>query len=131
MSRTWHNGDKTVSLRLALTLVKTLAERLNKLVNAEPTAELFTECVKLHLISNDKERTMPFLRWNAQQRCLQPNNTPGLPVQAVEKSLTNIIRLMEDAEVLCFEASTRGSGDHEADSLALDSFNAVPRAVAS
>ena len=109
-SKDWHGGDKLVSLRhtLAVTMMKTLADRLAKLIQAEPTAELYQECVRLHLINEDKDKTMPYLRWNEQKRCLQPNNTPGLPVQAVERSLTNILRMLEDPMVtLRFHALMR------------------------
>ena len=77
-------------------MLTVLAARLEKLVNAEPTTELFQDCVKYHLITTDSERTMPFLRWDEKKKELVPASKPGLPVQQVQKTLANILRLMAD-----------------------------------
>ena len=98
-SQEWHKGPKTVPLRhtLAVSMLMVLEERLTKLANADTASDLFQACIQQNLVT--KEKTMPFLRWDASQSRLTPSNTQHLPLDQVQRSLTNILRLMEDKEV--------------------------------
>ena len=100
-SKTWHAQEKQEPLRhlLAKTMLQVLELRLDKLLAAAPTEELFQDCVTYHLISQDQAKTMPYLRWNPKAQKLQPTDAPGLPAQQVKQSLTNLIRLMSDHRV--------------------------------
>jgi hypothetical protein len=98
-SQTWHaSTDKTISLRhhLALTMMQTLEMRLKKLCEATPTEDLFVDCMKYHLICNDNDRTMPYLRWSPKTQSLHPTETPGLPILEVQRTLSNVLRIMSD-----------------------------------
>ena len=97
VSRSWHQKvDKTTPLRhlLAQTMMEEMARRLQKLMEATPTEALFQDCKAYHLIRDDKDRTMPFLRWSHQRKCLEPTEQPGLPIQEVSRSLQNILRIL-------------------------------------
>jgi hypothetical protein len=110
-SQQWHAAkEKDMSLRhhLACTMIQTLELRLQKLISATPTEELFTDCVKYHLICPDQDRTMPFLRWSPQKQSLQPTSAQGLPIKEVQRCLGNIQRIMADPQVtLRFHALTK------------------------
>ena len=98
VSRAWHQQtEKPIPLRhlLAKTLVQELHNRLQKLMAATPTEELFQDCKSYHLIRDDKDRTMPFLRWNHHKKVLEPTEQQGLPISEVHRSLQNILRLLE------------------------------------
>ena len=110
VSKLWHAQEKTEPLRhlLAKTMLLTLEARLDKLLAATPTEELYQDCVAYHLIGTDQSKTMPYLRWNPQLQKLQPTSAPGLPAQQVKQSLTNMLRLMSDHRVtLRFHALRR------------------------
>ena len=68
VSRSWHQDTKErkVPLRhlLALNMMQTLEARTKILMDAEPTEDLFQDCVQYHLVVNNKDKTMPFLRWD-------------------------------------------------------------------
>ncbi|CAL1145226.1 unnamed protein product [Cladocopium goreaui] len=98
-SQEWHKGPKTIPLRhtLAVSMMMVLEERLTKLANADTASDLFQACIQQNLIT--KEKTMPYLRWDASQSRLTPSNAPHLPLEQVQRSLTNILRLMGDKEV--------------------------------
>ena len=117
-SQQWHAAkEKDMSLRhhLACTMLQTLDLRLQKLVSATPTEELFTDCVHYHLICNDQDRTMPYLRWSSQKQSLQPTSAPGLPIKDVQRTLSNIQRIMTDPQVtLRFHALTKPKAGQEA-----------------
>ena len=100
-SKTWHATEKKEPLRhlLAKTMLQALELRLDKLLAAAPTEDLFQDCVTYHLINPDQPRTMPYLRWNHQAQKLQPTDAPGLSAQQVKQSLSNMIRLMSDHRV--------------------------------
>jgi hypothetical protein len=110
-SQQWHAAkEKDMSLRhhLACTMIQMLEFRLQKLISATPTEELYTDCVKYHLIGQDQDRTMPFLRWCPQKQSLQPTSAQGLPIKEVQRSLGNIQRIMADPQVtLRFHALTK------------------------
>ena len=114
-TKDWHaQSEKTTTLRhcLAKSMISTLQLRLSKLAEASPTSDLYQDCMKYHLLKSEQDRTMPFLRWNAQQKKLQPTDQPGLPLEAVQKSLANIMRLMDDQRVtLRFHALARQKGE--------------------
>jgi len=101
-SRKWHQlTEKTVPLRhlLVVTMVTELEQRLQTLMKATPTEELFQDCKSYHLVKDDKDRTMPFLRWSHQRRCLEPTEQTSLPIAEVIKSLQSILRLLADHQV--------------------------------
>ncbi|CAL1169052.1 unnamed protein product [Cladocopium goreaui] len=78
------------------------------LMEAEPTEDLFQDCVRYHLVVNNKDKTMPFLRWDHQHRCLQPTDAPGIPIAVAYKNICSIVRLMSDSNVtLRFHALKR------------------------
>jgi hypothetical protein len=112
LSRSWHQDTKErkVPLRhlLALNMMQTLEARTKILMDAEPTEDLFQDCVQYHLVVNNKDKTMPFLRWDHQHRCLQPTEAPGIPIAVVYKNICSIVRLMSDSNVtLRFHALKR------------------------
>jgi hypothetical protein len=98
VSRSWHQQvEKTLPLRhlLAQSMMEEMARRLQKLMDATPTEDLFLDCKAYHLIRDDHDRTMPFLRWSHQRKCLEATEQQGLPIQEVSRSLQNIIRLLK------------------------------------
>jgi hypothetical protein len=98
-SKTWHQQtEKSVPLRhlLAQTMIQEMDRRLQKLMAATPTEELFRDCKSYNLVKDDNNRTMPLLRWSHQRKCLEPTEQPGLPIQEVHRSLQNILRLMTE-----------------------------------
>ena len=76
-----------------------LERRLQTLMKATPTEALFQDCKSYHLVKDDQDRTMPFLRWSHQKRCLEPTDQPSLPIAEVLKSLQSILRLLDDHQV--------------------------------
>ena len=76
-------------------MIKELDSRLQKLMEATPTEALFRDCKSYHLVKDDHNRTMPFLRWSQQRKCLEPTDQSGMPIEEVHRSLQNIMRLME------------------------------------
>ena len=118
-SRTWHQDSsaRKMPLRhlLALTMMQTLEARTKILMEAAPTEQLFQDCVQYHLVVNNQDKTMPFLRWNQQHRCLQPTEAPGIPIAVIYKNICSIVRLMADSSVtLRFHALRRAQeGDHQ------------------
>ena len=101
-SQIWHKSDRnTCSLRhvLAQTMMQTLDARLTTLQAAKPGEALFQECMTAHLVLNDAEKSMPFLRWSSQQKCLLPAEKAGIPMLEVARSVSNILRLMKDSSV--------------------------------
>ena len=113
-SRDWHNGTKTQPLRhlLATQMMQTLRDRLTKLYAAEPTTELYKECLAQHLLTAGADRTMPFLRWDPSQQSLVPTQEPGLPVEKVLQTLDNALRIMQDpGTTLRFHALKKQQND--------------------
>ena len=113
-SRTWHQQtEKTIPLRhlLAQTMIQELERRLKKLMEAPPTEALFQDCKSYHLVRDDTNRTMPFLRWSHQRRCLEPTEQPCLPITEVHRSLQNILRLLTDHRVTLRFHSLKRIGD--------------------
>jgi hypothetical protein len=102
-SRTWHQNsqDRQMPLRhlLARTMMQTLEARTKILMEAAPTEDLFQDCVQYHLVVNNQDRTMPFLRWDSKHRCLQPTEAPGIPIAVAYKNVCSIVRLMSDSSV--------------------------------
>ncbi|CAL1130183.1 unnamed protein product [Cladocopium goreaui] len=101
-SRTWHQQEtKPIPLRhlLVQTMVQELERRLKTLMEATPTAELFQDCKSYHLVKDDTNRSMPFLRWSHQRKCLEPTEQACLPINEVHRSLQNILRLLADHRV--------------------------------
>ena len=102
-SRTWHQDSsaRKMPLRhlLALTMMLTLEARTKILMEAAPTEELFQDCVQYHLVVNNQDKTMPFLRWDNQHRCLQPTEAQGIPIAVIYKNICSIVRLMADSSV--------------------------------
>lgn len=101
-SRIWHQQtEKSVPLRhlLAQTMMQEMERRLTKLKDAAPTEELFQDCKSYHLVKDDNNRTMPYLRWSHQRKCLEPTDQTCLPITEVHRSLQNILRLMQDHRV--------------------------------
>ena len=113
----WLAGPKETTLRsnMAMMVVATLAQRLDSLQKAPVTDALFQDCIKYHLINDQKE--MPFLRWDSQQRKLMPTNSKGLQIGEVVNTLTNVIRIMksEPGITLRFHALSKmpESEDHD------------------
>lgn len=107
--RTWQNSDKSQSLRhtMALTMVETLKERLDKLVQAPVTAEVFQDCVKYNLINSNRE--MPYLRWDVGSQQLVPSKEKALPIGEVQNILMNILKILQqEPEItLRFHALTK------------------------
>lgn len=101
-SRTWHQQEvKTIPLRhlLVQTMIQELERRLKTLMDATPTAALFQDCKSYHLVKDDTNRSMPFLRWSHQRKCLEPTEQTCLPITEVHRSLQNIMRLLADHRV--------------------------------
>lgn len=92
----WLAGPKTTSLRhvMALQVVDTLVERTEQLQQAPASADLFKECLRLHLIDANKE--MPFLRWCPKTQQLLPNKEKGLPIGEVLHTLKGMQRILKD-----------------------------------
>ena len=113
-SRTWHQQtEKQVPLRhlLAQTMMQEMERRLKKLMEATPTEELFQDCKSYHLVKDDHNRTMPYLRWSHQRKCLEPTEQTCLPITEVHRSLQNILRLLTDHRVTLRFHSLKKMGD--------------------
>eukprot|EP00435_Cladocopium_sp_Y103_P015111 s1398_g3.t1 len=96
------NKDQEEIVQTLTRLILRQEDSLNTLLQEAEflvTEELYVDCVKYHLIKDNKDRTMPYLRWNPQKNQLEPTKTPGLPILEVQRSLTNVLRLMEDSRV--------------------------------
>ena len=93
--RTWQNSDRSKTLRhtMALTMVETLKERLDILVQAQVTAEVFQDCVKYNLINANRE--MPYLRWDAGAQQLVPSKEKALPIGEVQNIIQNILKILQ------------------------------------
>ena len=118
VSRSWHQDShvRTMPLRhlLALTMMQTLEARTKILMEAQPTEDLFKDCVQYHLVVNNQDRNMPFLRWDHQHRCLQPTEAPGIPIAVAYKNVCSIVRLMADSSVtLRFHALKRQQDEEQ------------------
>jgi len=116
-SRKWYQQpEKTAPLRhiLVCTMMSEMERRLQTLMKATPTEALFQDCKAYHLVKDDQDRTMPYLRWSQQRRCLEPTDQPGLPIAEVLKSLQNIGRLLADQRVtLRFHSLKKMTEDKE------------------
>ena len=86
----WQKGSKSTSLRhsMALCMIETLKERLDKLQKAPASEDMVQDCIKYHLI--DANQMMPFLRWDAGAQQLLPTKDKPLPIGEVSRIIQTI-----------------------------------------
>jgi len=91
----WQAGPKTHTLRhtMALTMISTLKERLDRLQNAPASAEVVKDCIRFNLI--DASQQMPYLRWDASHNQLVPSKESPLPIGEVSKILQSILLILQ------------------------------------
>ena len=91
----WQKGSKSTSLRhsMALCMIETLKERLDKLQKAPASADVVQDCIKFHLI--DANQMMPFLRWDAGAQQLLPTKDKPLPIGEVSRIIQTIHHILQ------------------------------------
>lgn len=87
----WRKSEKSTPLRhrLVVTMFSLLMERLNTLMQAQPTSEPYQRARDYQIL--DKNGEMPFLMWDVTKKQLQP-----IPTKEVHKMLTEIIGIVQD-----------------------------------
>ena len=91
----WQEGPKTHTLRhtMALTMISTLKERLDRLQGAPASADVVKDCIRFNLI--DASQQMPYLRWDANHHQLVPSKESPLPIGEVSKILQSILLILQ------------------------------------
>ena len=91
----WQKGSKSTSLRhsMALCMIETLKERLDKLQKAPASEDMVQDCIKYHLI--DANQMMPFLRWDAGAQQLLPTKDKPLPIGEVSRIIQTIHLILQ------------------------------------
>lgn len=102
-STTWNAQDpqsRTEPLRqlLARTMMETMLDRLKRLHQADEKSDLLQQCLKSHLILEDK--TMPYLMWDPKNKTLIPSRTKALPIQEVMQDLTQMVAILAQHQVV-------------------------------
>ena len=94
----FQRGDSTVSLRhtLALLMVETVLERLEKLHQAPAEESWFKACLETNLINAD--RTMPFLYWCPKNMKMLPSKDKSMQIGEVLHNYQSIVRIMKQDE---------------------------------
>ena len=91
----WQTGSKLQTLRhtMALKVITTLKERLDKLQQAPASADVVQDCIRYNLI--DAKQQMPYLRWDQSTQQLVPSKEPPLAIGEVGKLLQTILLILQ------------------------------------
>ena len=95
-SQQWQKQRPQQSLRqtLAMALMETVIERLDKLQQAQVTTQLFQDCVQYHIVNAD--RNMPYLYWCPKAQKLMPSKDKSLEIKEVLHTLNGIHRILKE-----------------------------------
>jgi hypothetical protein len=91
----WQTGSKLQTLRhtMALKVITTLKERLDKLQQAPASADVVQDCIRYNLI--DAKQQMPYLRWDQSTQQLVPSKEPPLAIGEVGNLLQTILLILQ------------------------------------
>ena len=93
--KTWQQGDRSQTLRhtMALCMIETLLDRLDKLQKAQPSADVVQDYIKYNLI--DENQQMPYLRWDTNPQQLVPTKENPLPIGEVRRIINTIHQILK------------------------------------